>query len=342
MTNNSQRRQLLVLLLLASGSHGIRPPFLARRHKAVHDRWQTSHNPLQIRGGDSAAADVERKGSNAAPIDNSIDLELVSAAAEENQLDKTTPNAQKIDAVDDESADQSTDEQSSTADDAPATDESTETSNQVSDKVIELRATAAEKRAEGKSLHDSGELSSASVAFHEAAHLLQQALHQSSDLTDGVTEVIDQIAEECATCRLHEALCLFKNGQAEQCVQVCSDVLGDGVVVKAAESEKIEEDTIGIDSTDKATDTAADEEQVDSSGAELPGGEPSEIEDESKPQDFIPFTAANSQISSQVRARAHLRRSKARLALGDLDGAIEDGEHTCWKVKISSILLRHY
>ena len=35
------------------------------------------------------------------------------------------------------------------------------------------------------------------------------------------------IAVERATCRLHEALCLFKDGRPGDCVEVCTDVLGD-------------------------------------------------------------------------------------------------------------------
>ena len=36
------------------------------------------------------------------------------------------------------------------------------------------------------------------------------------------------IAVEKATCRLHEALCLFKDGHPGGCVEACTYVLGNG------------------------------------------------------------------------------------------------------------------
>ena len=181
--------------------------------------------------------------------------------------------------------------------------ESTEpTLDELTTTLTILKESASQKRAEGKSLHDSGELASASAAFHEAASLLQQTLLLANSLSESLDDEgsenldIETISEECATCRLHEALCLFKNGEAGRCVVVCSDVLGDGFVIADAQvdSENVDETT---------TDSSCD-----------------------KSQEEVIASEANPHISSQVRARAHLRRSKARLSLGDLDGALEDGE----------------
>ena len=64
----------------------------------------------------------------------------------------------------------------------------------------------------------------------EAASLLDEAISITESLE--VKEEEDEtMVVERATCRLHEALCLFKDGRPGDCVEVCSDVLEDGVTV---------------------------------------------------------------------------------------------------------------
>lgn len=306
---------------------------------SICDRWQTS--ALQIRGGDTSADIEATEPGGSAPVDECIDVNLVSSV-EKNIASDGSSSDVHMNTVGAELSEQSPHEKTpSPSEDALAVDGSTEISEETTSILIELRASVAEKRAKGKSLHDSGELPSASKAFHEAASLLQRAL-QSSDLEEGVNDEITQmLVEEFATCRLHEALCLFKNGQAELCAQVCSDVLGDGIVVKAAEPEEnnvhvhanvagngeteLEDNLLGktrehtIENNEAREETDYCEAQTEDESRDFETG--SKLQEQ-----FISLAGNNMQISSHVRARAHLRRSKARLALGDLDGAIEDGK----------------
>ena len=196
-----------------------------------------------------------------------------------------------------------------------------QTPSSVTSDLSALKTLAFQKRAEGKAFHDSGDLSSASEAFHEAASLFQRVLKIDDELSEiGSAEELGQIVEDFATCRLHEALCLFKDGKAEHCIWVCSDVLGDDVRVGSSGDKELD----AVDETDGLVDGNVSDELV---------GEISDINQdaalERKETVVISSKACHkTQISSQVRARAHLRRSKARLALGDLDGALEDGKDT--------------
>eukprot|EP00984_Skeletonema_dohrnii_P029735 scaffold20605_cov110-Skeletonema_dohrnii-CCMP3373.AAC.9 len=171
----------------------------------------------------------------------------------------------------------------------------------------ELRTSASDKRAMAKTHHDNGNLKDAAIAFREAAMLLDEAmeaLSQSSSMNDNDTKEEEEgnIAVERATCRLHEALCLLKDGRPRDCVEACTDVLEDDVTVVPLDNESENGDDDGADPTQQAAAVVK----------------------------IIPATttgtgAANKPaIPAQIRARAHHRRAKARLALGDLDGALED------------------
>ena len=148
-------------------------------------------------------------------------------------------------------------------------------------------------RLEAKTLHDSGNLQDAAIAFHNAASLLDEARLTSDNIdADGA----DSIVVERATCKLHEALCLFKDGKPGECVLACTDVLGDGV---------------GISTEDVLDEENGEEKEV--------------IRVISSTSQSAPATSATSiNIPSLIRARAHHRRAKARLALNDLDGALDD------------------
>jgi hypothetical protein len=116
----------------------------------------------------------------------------------------------------------------------------------VGDDLDSSRSKASELRLEGKEAHDKGDFGLAAELFQKAADSLQD-------------EETGALAEEYATCRLHQALCYLKSEEYDECLDACSDIL---------ESE--------------ATHTSA------------------------------------------VTARAYHRRAKAKLALDDQAGALQD------------------
>ena len=170
----------------------------------------------------------------------------------------------------------------------------------------DLIAMASSKRHQAKALHDSGSLHDAAIEFHNAASLLDDALSSSNTENDNID--IDSIVVERATCKLHEALCLFKDGRPGECIDACTDVLGDGVVVQeenVEEGEAEEDGEEGEDNKDSqpTKTTVVKVIPVDSTATS---------------------TTTSNIIPSLIRARAHHRRAKARLALNDLDGALDD------------------
>mmetsp|Transcript_9033 Transcript_9033/g.18068 ORF Transcript_9033/g.18068 Transcript_9033/m.18068 type:complete len:806 (-) Transcript_9033:85-2502(-) len=169
----------------------------------------------------------------------------------------------------------------------------------------ELRTSASYKRAMAKTHHDNGNLKDASIAFREAAMLLDEAmeaLSQSSSINDNDAKEEEEgnIAVERATCRLHEALCLLKDGRPGDCVEACTDVLEDDVTVVPLDNESENGDDDGADPTQQAAVVKIIPATTTTGASNKPA------------------------IPAQIRARAHHRRAKARLALGDLDGALED------------------
>lgn len=211
------------------------------------------------------------------------------------------------------------DEESESNDDNACDDEITdeETATESSPDTYEvqsneLRTSASDKRALAKTHHDNGNLKDAAVAFREAAMLLDEAieaLSQSSSINESNTkeeeEEVGNIAVERATCRLHEALCLLKDGRPGDCVEACTDVLDDGVTVVPLDNES---ENSGDDDTSEQPTKAAVVKIIPATTttAKATGA------------------AKKPAIPAQIRARAHHRRAKARLALGDLDGALED------------------
>lgn len=283
-------------------------------------------------GEDDGGGDVERDTTDGSPSSSSSQI-LVDASVTESENSSLADNEENVADVDpssglenDDGSESDTNSEdsghieardgiNSSKEDISSSDEDEEscvveesdnsdTDSVISDslttslqqiEVAELRSSASDRRAEGKSLHDGGNLNEAAKAFHEAASLLDEAIA----VVPSAGGESDMVVER-ATCRLHEALCLFKDGRPGECVNACTDVLEDGVMVVPSEAEEANED----DDTGNGNDSI-----------------PSPV------IQVIPAAAAlatKSVIPSQIRARAHHRRAKARLVLGDLDGALED------------------
>lgn len=161
-----------------------------------------------------------------------------------------------------------------------------------------LREQASQLRAHGKQLHDEGEFEQAASLFHNAASMLNEVysdlllyVHDELELED---DALDEIAQEAATCQLHQALCALKNQEYQNCIDACSSLLDDDESEDEEDNEYEDEDEVKSD--------------PDISIRPPPSSPPS-----SKPP-----------LSAAIRARAHHRRAKARLGLSDYDGALED------------------
>ena len=201
----------------------------------------------------------------------------------------------------------------------------TPTTIQTQDDVNDLISKASNKRIQAKTFHDGGNLHDAAVAFHHAASLLDEVITTTPDTDDNNNVDSDAIAVERATCKLHEALCHFKNGRPGECIVPCSDVLRDGVSVV------VEVQNDGEDGGKKGGATTEDVVQGDDDDAK--GGKKSPVVATVTKVVTTPVTSSstlsssssnNNIIPSLIRARAHHRRAKARLALNDFDGALDD------------------
>eukprot|EP00985_Skeletonema_marinoi_P013317 scaffold6578_cov141-Skeletonema_marinoi.AAC.15 len=244
--------------------------------------------------------------------DDEQDIETEGSASEPSISDtmaNTTPAS-----VSESNTDNDYDDDNDAYDDTDSTDEETATTTTTTTtsppdtyevQSNELRTSASYKRAMAKTHHDNGNLKDASIAFREAAMLLDEAmeaLSQSSSINDNDAKEEEEgnIAVERATCRLHEALCLLKDGRPGDCVEACTDVLEDDVTVVPLDNESENGDDDDADPTQQAAVVKIIPSTTTTGASNKPA------------------------IPAQIRARAHHRRAKARLALGDLDGALED------------------
>jgi len=244
--------------------------------------------------------------------DDEQDIETEGSASEPSISDtmaNTTPAS-----VSESNTDNDYDDDNDAYDDTDSTDEETATTTTTTTtsppdtyevQSNELRTSASYKRAMAKTHHDNGNLKDASIAFREAAMLLDEAmeaLSQSSSINDNDAKEEEEgnIAVERATCRLHEALCLLKDGRPGDCVEACTDVLEDDVTVVPLDNESENGDDDDADPTQQAAVVKIIPATTTTGASNKPA------------------------IPAQIRARAHHRRAKARLALGDLDGALED------------------
>jgi len=290
----------------------------------------SSRDALGLRCGDSGFAEGEKDGScdaeennmdeRSSQLSSQISVDRSTSESEESLLankdnkgnsanvgtSSITENNEDSEASDNEKdpgLTESIDETASSEEGSSALDEDEgkfiveESENSDPDKVSQLLSSASKRRAEGKALHDSGNLKDATTAFRDAASLLDEAIPWLPSSGDDSGIVVER-----ATCRLHEALCLFKDGRPGDCVKACTDVLEDGVSVVKSEVEK-----------DNDNDGTGNNDAIISSAVIKVNPVPAAV-------------ATKLVIPSQIRARAHHRRAKARLALGDFDGALEDAQ----------------
>lgn len=166
---------------------------------------------------------------------------------------------------------------------------------------LELHSKASALRSDGKYLHDNGKFSEAASTFEKAVSLLDEALRMSND-----EKMSTEMAEERATCRLHEALCYLKEKKHPAAIRICTDVLRDGVQVIEV-NNNMEEAEDGLVSED-----------------DNPNPYLIRVSPESKKTAEVSDKLM--QLSPAVRARAYHRRAKARLALDDTTGALEDAK----------------
>ena len=166
---------------------------------------------------------------------------------------------------------------------------------------LELHSKASALRSDGKYLHDNGKFSEAASTFEKSVSLLDEALLLSND-----EKMSTEMAEERATCRLHEALCYLKEKKHPEAIRICTDVLRDGVQVIEVKNN-----------VDEAEDGMVSED--DNPNPYLIRVSP-ESKNTARVNDEL------MQLSPAVRARAYHRRAKARLALDDTTGALEDAK----------------
>jgi hypothetical protein len=98
------------------------------------------------------------------------------------------------------------------------------------------------------------------------------------------TAIVDR-----ATCKLHEALCLLKDGRPKECITACTNILVD--------------DQQGPGDNDNSNTMQYHGSSSSSSS--------------SNTNNILPLPA-------QIRGRAYFRRAKAKLAIHDINGALDD------------------
>jgi len=271
----------------------------------VDTEEETPINDDKSCDSDQIAVDisVETTATDSEQIDNEIESLLADESVNEEDDCSDSKVTNNISDVEEIVAEFEDDIDSSSPDETDNSEEVPITTNDNNGE--DLITKASNKRQHAKTLHDSGSLHDAALEFYNAASLLDDALSSSSFNTENDNIDVDSIVVERATCKLHEALCLFKDGRPGECIDACTDVLGDGVTVIQEEVDVEENgDEVGEDNESAPTTSAVVKViPVDSS---------------------VASTTTNNIIPSLIRARAHHRRAKARLALNDLDGALDD------------------
>lgn len=211
---------------------------------------------------------------------------------------------------------QSDDDNDEDNDDETLVGHEQETADFVND-IEAIQNIAAELRVKGKKLHDEGDFSNASDTFQRAATELDDAISRLNASIPENDQWSKKMIEERATCRLHEALCHLKNKKYIESVVSCTAVLMDGVEVIVLDEEQEGEVNDG--------DNASGDYDHNNENEKIPLVQIyTNRVDSLSSTSYTSSTGANVPLSPAVRARAYHRRAKARLALGDKDGALDD------------------
>ena len=158
----------------------------------------------------------------------------------------------------------------------------------------QLQLATTNKRTEAKILHDCGKLHDAAVAYSDAVVLLDEIILLTSlaastfdDDDDAVVNNNNTMAiVDRATCKLHEALCLLKDGRPKECITACTNILVDQ---QGGDNDSINMQYHGSSSSSSSSSNTN-----------------------------------NILLPAQIRGRAYHRRAKAKLAIYDINGALDD------------------
>ena len=230
--------------------------------------------------------------------------------------------------MEESAAKSTTDSDEDVAGSSPA--ESAPTASSIPPEILTKRTSASDLRVAGVAHHHDGDLASAADVFLKAAEELEAGIHIFEELLPEEEQEPSELAEmveEAATCRLHEALCHLKQQKYALCIQSCTAVLEDGVQVVP-----LDEDDSNADGDANAMDGDENKAGGDDAGAATEKRAAVIRVTPTGGGSVATFTAKSSRprISAAARARAYHRRAKARLALQDISGAIEDAKEAAY------------
>ena len=310
----------------------------SKERKTIRDIMEGESDNTPSSTATTTTATIEVEDTSEDESDDYSDDE--NEETEENEInnetldetDSTTiqENINDVDVDVDVDVDESTQDTVGTSDTTVETTTTASSTSQLSSSSFQSvmglkQEEALDLRTKGKQLHDECEFQSAAMTFSKAATELddiiscykEQIIRNKNDEDDDENDEDDEndiedelvkLSEERATCRLHEALCHLKDKNYALSIQSCTDVLMDSVQVVALTNDDDDDDD------DKEAD---DEEDASDSHAVIVRISPSNNEHERD-------NSSAAKLSPAVRARAYHRRAKARLALGDATGALDD------------------
>jgi len=194
----------------------------------------------------------------------------------------------------DEEGKESYNNSNSSMEDEEAEDKANVTAQQHQQLLLQqLQLATTNKRTEAKILHDCGKLHDAAVAYSDAVVLLDEIIRLTSlaastfddDDDDAVVNNNNTMAiVDRATCKLHEALCLLKDGRPNECLTACTNILVD--------QQGGDNDSINMQYHSSSSSSSSNTNNI-----------------------LLP---------AQIRGRAYHRRAKAKLAIYDINGALDD------------------
>lgn len=282
---------ILVLTLCRAEKNSIPLPF--QRNSVIRDKFHVLKIPQSQLGISVRGGNVEEQVDQV-----TVDAKNADLKSEEDDLSSCSDLHNSI-AIDDTTSPNNSEEElilSRKCDISPL-----ETIAESSADTSALQSNASILRSDGKLLHDDGNFIQAASTFSDAVKLLDDAIELSKD-----EMMRNEMAEERATCRLHEALCYLKEKDYTKAFTSCTDVLKDGLEVVEVENKREETEEGLISDDENPTQYIIRMSQTSENVGEIHD--------------------AMVQLTPAVRARAFHRRAKARLALNDSTGALEDAK----------------